>query len=212
MGARDAEFPWRWRGAARAAAALAVVAVVAAGSPQFLVAVFSLSSLLLLRCLRPPPPSRPPASPLHRLRFTGSPYLRRSVWMVAQREGGGGGFRPHGQAKRGVGGLPAGKLALWLRGEAGTSGSSCAVMLMLLSGRRNRQWDRSLPGAFPACTAGARSQHFQNGGLHGCALPVLSVVHSVNKRFLQGAVWLWTKTNQNIKQNAHLFNKGTVPA
>lgn len=36
-------------------------------------------SLLLLRCLLPPPTARPPASPLHRLRFTGSPCLRRSL-------------------------------------------------------------------------------------------------------------------------------------
>lgn len=92
------------RGGGSSRAAVSVLAVVVVGvtvvvvvAPRFPAAVFSLSfSLLLLRCLFPPPPSHPPASPLHHLRFTESPYLRRSVGMMAHGKdlfgpGGGGG-------------------------------------------------------------------------------------------------------------------------
>lgn len=118
--------------------------------------------------LSSPPTPLPPA----RLSPPPPPFYGEPISPAVSLDGGGGGvFRPHGQAKRGVvwGGLPSlpfpgGERAPWLRGEAVTSGSSSAVMLMLLSGRRNRQWDRSLPGAFPARAAGARSHHFRMGG------------------------------------------------
>lgn len=151
-------------------------------------------SLLLLRCLLPPPTARPPASPLHRLRFTGSPCLRRSLarslardddsreedlfsfLQAGQRGGGGGG------GSGGVG-VPQRRLrsslgepgpAVWLRGEAATS---CfpAPPLMLLSGRRNSQWDRSPSSAFTPLSAGVRSPHLRMGApltvkmrAHGC--------------------------------------------
>ncbi|MED6245325.1 hypothetical protein ATANTOWER_001689 [Ataeniobius toweri] len=157
-------------------------------SSSVFVAVFSFSSLLLLRCLLPPPPptAHPPASPLHHLRFTGSPYLRRSVGTLA-----------HGKEQlvsvlvarqRGGGvpedGSPIGALSwlLWLRGEAVTSCFPAPMpplllmlMLMLLSGRRNRQWDRSPSSALTSHAAGARSPHLRMGAplTSRCASPAL---------------------------------------
>lgn len=152
-------------------------------------------SLLLLRCLLPPPTARPPASPLHRLRFTGSPCLRRSLarslgMMTRGRRTSFPSFRPGREEEEveeegGAGGVgvPQRRLrsslgepgpAVWLRGEAATS---CfpAPPLMLLSGRRNSQWDRSPSSAFTPLTAGVRSPHLRMGApltvkmrAHGC--------------------------------------------
>lgn len=135
------------------------------------VAVFSLASLLLLRCLHPPPPptAHPPASPLHHLRFTGSPYLRRSVGTLAHWKEEPVSVLVAGQRGAEVpgGASPIGRF-LWLWGEAVTScfpapPPPLLLMLMLLSGRRNRQWDRSPSSALTSHTAGARSPHLRMG-------------------------------------------------
>lgn len=153
-------------------------------------------SLLLLRCLLPPPTARPPARlsppppPFHGEPM--SPAVARSLardddsreedlfsfLQAGQRGGGGGG----GGGSGGVG-VPQRRLrsslgepgpAVWLRGEAATS---CfpAPPLMLLSGRRNSQWDRSPSSAFTPLTAGVRSPHLRMGApltvkmrAHGC--------------------------------------------
>lgn len=132
----------------------------ASSSPSCCSAVFS---------PHPPPTARPPASALHHLRFTGSPYLRRSVGTMAH---GRGISLPSFRPGREGGPLDAARvsarsvgLAVWLRGEAATSCFPAPpLMLMLLSGRRNRQWDRSPSSAFTSLAAGARSPHLRMGG------------------------------------------------
>lgn len=148
----------------------------------------------------PPPTARTPVSPLHHLRFTGSPYLRRSVGMMAHRRG-----ETHlllsAQAEREWGGgeLPKGGSGLRsvrsyvrrLRGEAATSCFPAPpLMLMLLSGRPNRQWDRSPLCALTSPAAGARSPHLRMGAHHSplrCALTPAYSTHR-KKRILPG--WL----------------------
>lgn len=156
--------------------------VLAAPSPSCCSAVFSPL----------PPPARPPlpstASVSRGAHVSGGRSLARdddsreedlfSFLQAGQRGGGGGG----GGGSGGVG-VPQRRLrsslgepgpAVWLRGEAATS---CfpAPPLMLLSGRRNSQWDRSPSSAFTPLTAGVRSPHLRMGApltvkmrAHGC--------------------------------------------
>lgn len=131
-----------------AAVMVVEVAVVARRFPVFQPCLLPLAAPLPCPPTPLPPPARPPlpstTSVLRGAHISGNPSGR-------QHTGRGISFLPSDQTER-EGPLKEGQLsawswglAVWLRGEAATScfPAPLMLMLMLLSGRRNRQWDRS---------------------------------------------------------------------
>lgn len=145
-----------------------------------------------------PPPARPPlpstTSVLRGAHFSGGRSGRqhaggRSRFLPSFRPG-----REGGSPWRWLG-APLGPVGrLWvLRGEAATSCFPAPpLMLMLLSGKQNRQWDRSPSSACTCLAAGARSPHLRMGGFTRGrdARSRRPVAHTGNKGFVQGSLWV----------------------
>lgn len=97
VGAADPEFPWRFAGGTQVGVNCGECGL----SASVPVAVFSLFSLLLLRCLLPPPP--PSAHPPARLSPPPPPFYGEPISPAVSRDAGarerGPRFRPCGQAE-----------------------------------------------------------------------------------------------------------------